>query len=119
MDIVKKNCIIAEFMGYVNTTPTDKDFNIYENKEGNMIEGMSMQYHSNWNWLMDVVTKIDSIGFEVEIKNISCCIRELLGETIISLVCGDRTQKRSLVYDAIYDFIVWYNQKEKLKMIQF
>lgn len=30
-----KRC--AEFLGYVNTTPTDKDFNIYQNENGMII----------------------------------------------------------------------------------
>jgi hypothetical protein len=31
------NNLCAYFLGYVNTTPTDKDFNFYENKERPLI----------------------------------------------------------------------------------
>ena len=67
-EIREANNLIAEFMGYKNTTPTDKDFNIYENKEGHKIETMSMRYHDSWEWLMPVIEKIESIkGLTVHI----------------------------------------------------
>ncbi len=50
-EIIEGNKLLAEFMGYVNTTPTDPDFNIYENSSGNLLEAMSMKYHSSWDWL--------------------------------------------------------------------
>lgn len=61
----KENELIAEFLGYVNTTPSDKDFNIYEKQNGELgrlIETMSMKFHSDWNWLMKVVEKIEILG---------------------------------------------------------
>jgi len=56
-----KRC--AEFLGYINTTPTDKDFDIYHNEKGmiignkihTMIEPMSAKFHSDWNWIMELV----------------------------------------------------------------
>jgi len=61
------NRMIAKFMGYINTTPTDKDFNIFEHpregiiingKSQKMMETRSMQFHSSWEWLMVVYQKI-------------------------------------------------------------
>jgi hypothetical protein len=57
-EIQERNKQIALMLGYVNTTPADKDFNIFEypTKFGaipKMIETMSMKFHSDWNWLME------------------------------------------------------------------
>lgn len=65
-EIFKFNERCAEFLGYENTTPTDKAFNIFQNtgnvtigdKEIELLETMSMQFHSNWDWIMAVKSKI-------------------------------------------------------------
>ena len=69
-EIQERNNQIALMLGYVNTTLTDKDFNIFENKEKpfsaipKMIETMSMQFHSDWSWLMEAVDFIyNTLGF--------------------------------------------------------
>lgn len=75
MKQTESNNLIAEFMGYINTTPTDKDFNIFENNEGKMLESMSMKYHSSWDWLMPVVEKIESFetdNYWSEVSKASC-----------------------------------------------
>lgn len=52
-----KKCL--ELLGYVNVTPTDKDFQIYENEQGHMIEANFTSYFiSDWNWIMKVIEKI-------------------------------------------------------------
>ena len=61
-----KSC--AEFLGYINTTPTDKDFNIYENADGHMLELMSMDFHSNLLSIEKVLNKI------LELKGFVVCI---------------------------------------------
>jgi hypothetical protein len=68
--ILEYNTLCAEFLGYVNTTPTDPDFNIYENEKGfsignriyPILETMSMQFHSDWNWIMEVVKAMEHRG---------------------------------------------------------
>ena len=65
-EIQERNQQIALMLGYVNTTPTDKDFNIFEypTKIGEipkMIETMSMKFHSDWNWLHEAVNKVFSL----------------------------------------------------------
>ena len=70
LNIQEFNNLCAELLGFVNTTPTDKDFNIYENKKGvvmgdktyTMLETMSMKFHSDWNWIMAVVDAVEELG---------------------------------------------------------
>lgn len=80
LNIAEYNNRCAEFLGYKNTTPDDKDFNIYMNEKGmiignkiyTMLETMSMRFHSDWNWIMNVVDAIEEAGssviMDIEIK---------------------------------------------------
>jgi len=71
------------------------------------------KFNKDWNWLMQVVDRIEDLGYRVGINGISCTISELLNdEPIISLVLGDRKQKISLVHSAVVDFINYYNAKK-------
>jgi hypothetical protein len=70
-EIQERNEQIALMLGYVNTTPADKDFNIFEypTKFGaipKMIETMSMKFHSDWNWLMEAVEFIEKLKFNTK-----------------------------------------------------
>jgi hypothetical protein len=71
-EIQERNEYIALMLGYVNTTPTDNDFNIYENNKKTfihipkMIETMSMRFHSDWNMLMEVVEFIRLQNFSYD-----------------------------------------------------
>ena len=65
MDILKYNKQCVELLGYINTTSTDKDFNIYEHPETkHLIETNSCNFFTeNWDWIMKVVEKIESLKF--------------------------------------------------------
>ena len=73
-----------------------------------------MRYSSSWDWLMPVVDKIELSGFEVRIEGISCKINRVLEKdnTIIQLVCGDKSNKIGLVYQAVIEFIDWYDKNK-------
>lgn len=110
-DILNGNKLIAEFMGFINTTPNDPDFNIYENEKGNMQETMSMKYHSSWDSLMPVVDKIESLGYVVTIKGITCMVSDILqDDTIIQWVLGNKERKNELVWTVCVEFIKWHNK---------
>ena len=74
----ENNRLIAEFMGATLT----KDLQImYPVFEGDSSYVKDLKYHSNWNWLMEVVEKIESIKdsyhgrFGVYISANSCTIQ--------------------------------------------
>lgn len=99
IDQYNKKC--AEFLGYVNTTPTDPDFDIYEKKGGevgNLIEPKSCKFHSDWNWIMEVIKEIvkipDGIGYQFK--------RSVEG-------CFDSKEE---VIQSIDQFINWYNKQK-------
>lgn len=78
-EIQEYNKRCAEFLGYVNTTPTDKDFNIHENNKGKMIEtNFTNIFTNDWNAIMEVVEKIEEVGsyYIMEVKCFSSFIIE-------------------------------------------
>ncbi len=128
MNILEKNRIIAEFM-------TDEpEVLAMDLKRAGTLE--SMQYHSDWNWLMQVVEKIESLGISVNIKatwnNFHNCthtqtsIKKEKGEFGNSKQCfwvhdivyhghsDTKIKKIDSVYEAVYQFVVWHNQQQKL-----
>jgi hypothetical protein len=105
MKTEESNKLIAEFMGYVNTTPTDKDFNIYENSDGKMLEAMSMKYHSSWDWLMPVWKKVVDIG-----DNIGSEVRNVY---FTNIKHGLYVCDINVVFKAVVEFIEWYNKQKK------
>ena len=92
--ITENNKIIAKFMGATLT----KD----------------LKYHLDWNWLMEVVEKIESILpddsiITIEYKN--CFIPILDDEEPFTIEGGGKT-KIEAVYNACLEFIKWYNENK-------
>ena len=113
---INSNNLIAEFMGFVNTTPTDKDFNIYQNKEGKMIETMSMEYSTSWDWLMPVVEKIELMGYNVICTPMSTmdgwhCSIESYNEPWNGTDSIDDT-KILAIFNSVVQFIKYYNENK-------
>lgn len=109
--MMEENRIIAEFDGwvYVPTNENDLSNEHYEKGEA-WCSVNSFIYHSDWNALMSVVEKIESLGYEVTIYNKSAIvwtnakgIKNYYERTI-----GDT--KLSAVYSACIKFINWYNE---------
>lgn len=114
----KNNNLIAEFMGYINTTPTDKDFNIYQHPQNKkMIETMSMQYHTSWDWLMPVIEKISNYKYE-DFDTAYPRTFGMIGEKGIPMFRFNRHhlfQEKTLIesaHMACIEFIKWYNQNK-------
>ena len=109
-EILAGNQLLAEFMGGVLDSPQSKYY--YFPEKGRY--ETELKYHSSWDWLMSVVEKIESLGFDVKIKGIACSINRLCeDETIIQFVLGDRARKIELVWSVVLDFIKWYNEQPK------
>lgn len=93
--IVKDNQLIAEFM-----------------MKGNS-ELYVPEYHKKWDWLMPVVERIETMGptgYEVSIIDKECEIGTMGYYYKVIVVCKGET-KIEAVFDAVVNFIKWYNEK--------
>ena len=100
---MKDNQIIAEFMGYPELG-TEGDFSY-------------LKYHTSWNWLMEVVEKIESDErYDVEILQYGTRIIERTKTDLIEVVNNiadiSFDSKIEHTYDAIVKFINEYNKRK-------
>ena len=121
------NKIIAEFMGAKLT----KDLKImYPVYEGDSSYVKNLKYHSDWNWLMEVVEKIESLGYRTLTENECFMITksklssfDVRSKDDYNTIFSDNYEinhyggsKKENVYNACVEFIKWYNEnsaKEK------
>lgn len=113
----QNNKLIAEFLGWTLDNPSTFPTELHQEKE---IQGFwELRFDTDWNWLMEVVEKIEKIQRSkwskntypcISISAISCKI-SFYGNTeeIISNII--RPSKKQAIYDACVEFIKWYNKK--------
>jgi hypothetical protein len=115
MDYTENNKIIAEFMGM-----KPHDINELDGFWTNTIKShkfdsvMNLQFHSNWNWLMEVVEKIESLGYDVFINTCVCRITDVGQDILEDIETFNNENKIQAVYNACVEFIKYYNERQKL-----
>ena len=87
---MKDNKLIAEFMG-----------------EEQLCLPHELKYHTEWNWLMPVVEKIESLGYVFTIQGGKAEFGEMISETRCFIAEG----KLSSTYKAVIEFIKTYNNE--------
>ena len=97
---MENNKLIAEFMGVKYP----------------MLKGSDLQYHTSWDWLMEVVEKIESDErYDVEILQYGTRIIERTKTDLIEVVNNiadiSFDSKIEHTYDAIVKFINEYNKR--------
>ena len=103
----ENNKIIAEFMGIADEIETGATSLIQIEGITGYYKNDNLKYHSDWNWLMEVVEKIESLGNVFSIDNkkvyilndVAWCTAQV-GET-----------KIQAVYNACLEFSKWYNEQ--------
>lgn len=110
----ENNKLIAEFMDW-EIHPTmfqkmqKKGIKQGFRKLSDFVFIKDLAYHSDWNWLMEVVEKIESLDFIFSIHHETAnifnggCNELKYNETVQA-----RTKKEA-VYNACIEFIKWYN----------
>ena len=75
-----------------------------------------MRFHSDWNWIMEVVEAIEKLGYYTKNE----CIRNVNYFNIYELKNNEETfygsgnnSKKEAVVQAIYQFLKWYNNETK------
>lgn len=119
---MKNNRLIAEFLGlksdedgyYKNGYHLDStlmrmlDYSRHES---------DLHFDSDWNWLMQVVLKINTLGdydYNVRIQTMDCYIEDNNGVKIVDVNCQYNPDELiKSVYEAVVEFIKWYNGQNK------
>ena len=68
-----------------------------------------MKFHSDWNWIHEVVEAIENKGYDVFINGLYCRITDS-GMTDFEIESGVATTKQEAVLQAINQFLIWYNE---------
>jgi hypothetical protein len=130
-NITENNKLIAEFMGFkLQQDPTERWFGNYfaipNDAWSNRLE--LLHFDTDWNWLMEVVEKIESIksydrdvfGTEVKIYKDKCTIKSghyntkgvvYSKEQYFDGIRQEKSKKES-TYTLCIDFIKWYNKQK-------
>lgn len=114
MNTQENNKLIAEFMGLQLEQEQDRIF----------IKGLGTKlieetFNTDWNWLMEVVCKIESIvwedlndtSFNVTIGATSYCVIQDNNGGLVEII-GQGSTKIESVYNAVVLFIKWYNEQK-------
>ena len=134
-EVLEGNNLIAEFMGWklhcYNPSEQKSDrvyeFHLY-NESGEVIdtdfggdswcwnEGDTLPFHAQWNLLMPVVEKIESLGCIVEIwlsLGKGCrIIKGSFKNPTITIANTESNSTIDAVYEAVIEFIKWSNQNK-------
>lgn len=102
---MKDNKLIAVFMG-MKPLNNDSSILVFSTDRGNDIVSIdNLQYQDDWNLLMEVVEKIESLGIVVEIRENVCYIETSQGNYTSEL----EETKIQATYKAVVEFVKWYN----------
>ena len=107
------NKLIAEFLGYIDNGCSEEGF-LIDPKTNYDVCIDSLQFHTDWNWLMEVVEKIESLLPDdsfVTIEYKGCWIPIYDDEQPFGIECRENT-KIQAVYNACLEFIKWYNENK-------
>ena len=110
MKTLENNKLIAEFLGYIDNGCSEDGFLMHPITNYD-VEISGLKYHEDWNWLMEIVEKIESLGYRIEIVKHICRIYLSNKETI---VISENIPKIEAVYSTVVEFIKWYNNQNKV-----
>lgn len=116
---MKDTRLIAEFMGY--KIEAENEIGVLPLDNGGVLvtDFREINYRNDWNFLMEVVDKIESIVFDdYNFYNVTvgssyyCSIQDRRGDTLEIYIDGEES-KIQCVYRAVVEFIKKYNERNK------
>jgi hypothetical protein len=107
MNTTESNKLLAEFLGMELTTDGISQLYYTEDRSLRQIP----KFQTDWNWLMQVVQKIESLGNDILITTNYIQIGFDEGEQFI--VVEEVNVKIEAVYQAVLEFVNWYNEQKK------
>ena len=118
-EILQGNRILAEFMGFTplnkeHTVFSSNDF-LYEREQENNWFDRDLKFHTSWDWLMPVVEKIESLGYDAFINGLYCRITDS-GLSDFEIESLEVACKIEAVFSSCIEFAKWYkNQSKQIK----
>lgn len=115
-EILEYNKRCAEFLGIkledtypVNWKEFKHLFNSFED---------SLKFHSDWNWIMEVIDNIEKLGFNFDSYNPTGIGKDGFYEfNIFEIknieIAGRGNTSKEAYIDAINRFLIWYNENNK------
>ena len=124
-EIEVNNILIAEFMEFHRDTEDLYLIDNYNLRSENQFQATyvrEMKFHTSWDWLMSVVEKIESLVDEkgCAIYNVviqQCFVEIIENHTSDEIVNLDRDNKKDAIYDAVVEFIKYYNENNQVEQI--
>jgi hypothetical protein len=130
MSLIESNKIIAEFMGFKPTGEFNSFLDgqaFYSSKKSSAICLSQMPYMTNYEWLMEVVDKIESLPSKYVVQigdvystdvNIFQLVYNSNVPSLVKVIATDYlpiqfNNKKEAIYDACIKFIKWYNKEKK------
>jgi hypothetical protein len=106
------NKLIAEFMEFQYTS-----IGWYDSEESLNLKGDNtfdeLKFHTDWNWLMPVIDKIESMGYWVDYTKGDVFIYDDNYNLVIpNPMHENEDTKLSIHYKEVVEFINWYNKKK-------
>lgn len=128
-EIIKGNILIAEFMGFkfVHNNPNpialNEPLHTNANQHPIYMQGYSIataQFECNWQWLMYVVEKIESLGYYTRISGCAQSIChyfwieecDTFGDQKWGYNGAKNESKVITTWKGILEFIKWYNSQK-------
>lgn len=119
MNTIENNRLIAEFMGFIQST--NNHYQCCFGKINRTLPPQYMEFDSNWSWIMEVVTKIENLTdknnlvlFDCSIFSDYVTIQDQHGNEIVMMDKAEDefSSKIELIYKACVGFIIWYNNNK-------
>jgi hypothetical protein len=98
------NRLCAEFLGWKQNSKKTT-FYVDKNDSRHIYEIQDLKFHSNWEWIMEVVEKINDTPIEddfIECIEAKYLIFQRLGKTY-----------KLAVVEAIWQFLNWFNEQKQ------
>lgn len=124
--LTETNRLLAKFLG--RNGKVNKNLYSWDGIDllltGGWVEVKGMKFHSDWNWLMQVVEKIESLGvnFWVVKNKVNLTIVGELAQKLNNLYNTEfegydfeyykGNTKIEAVYNACVEFVKWYNENK-------
>ena len=95
-----ENRLIADFMGLLKISNETYPILYKDKNSDEWFAPDELKYHSDWNWLMEVVNRIKQVG-EEELK------------FSVEFQLAILTLNKETIYNECLEFIKWYNEQNQ------